>query len=402
MMQDTTSPVIVLTSGFGGGKTWILVRKAIQLLLLNPGEDLILTEPTGPMITTVLLPEMHKALKDFGLSYEFKVAERIFYVSANGHTSRLICLSMENYNRIRGQNVCAVLADEAATTKDEILDAAVNMFKARLRAGTIRQLILVSTPENFGTLYKIAVLEADKYKTRWIKACTFDNPHVPKQFIEDMQAIYTPEQIRSYVYGEFSNMNSESVFDFNRELNHASVSIDTSDNDIYIACDFNVGGSVTIFALFQDDQIYVFGELVTKSTFETRDALRDMFPTQNLWCAADASGSNGASNASQTDHDLLLEVPGLSLIQGQRNPKIQDSVLSVNSGLRNQKIWIDTDKCPELTKALEQHTYGSDCKPEKHTNHKGGSIDDFSDCIRYLTWAILPVNKPTFQQYNQN
>ncbi len=181
-------------------------------MLLNPGEDLILTEPTGPMITTVLLPEMHKALEDFGLTYEFKVGERIFYVNVNGHTSRLICLSMENYNRIRGQNVCAVLADEAATTKNAVLDAAVNMFKARLRAGTVRQLVLVSTPENMGTLYKIAVKESDKYKSKWIKACTLDNPHVPQEFIDDMMAIYSPAQIKSYVYGEFTNLQSGSVF----------------------------------------------------------------------------------------------------------------------------------------------------------------------------------------------
>ncbi len=367
-------------------------------MLLNPGEDLILTEPTGPMLTTVLLPEMHQALEDFGLTYDFKVAERIFYVTANGQTSRLICLSMENYNRIRGQNVCAVLADEAATTKDEILDAAVNMFKARLRAGNVRQLILVSTPENFGTLYKIAVLEADKYKAKWIKACTLDNPHVPQAFIDDMEAIYSPEQIRSYIYGEFQNLQAGSVYDFDRHANHADVNLDGSETDIYMSSDFNNENCVTIFSLFIDGEIYIYDEWVTKDSFETRDRLLAAYPNNDLFCTADASGGNSRSTTI-SDHDILREHPGLIVTQGAANPSINGSVLSVNAGFRQQKIWVDTNKCPKLTEALERIAWDPKTqKPQKSNEHKGGSMDDFSDTMRYKVEYLLPLTRATLTQ----
>ncbi len=401
IMVDIKTRILGLVSGYGGGKTYTAVRKALQLALLNPGTDSIITEPNHPLLVQILLPEMHKALKEFNIPYVFKAGEKIFYLTTNGQTNRIICASAENVDRLIGINASAVILDEFDTSKPEIAYAAFIKLLGRLRAGTIRQMVLVSTPEGYGAMYRIFVKEKDMHKGHLVRAKTTDNFFLPKDFIQTMLQSYSPSQQKAYINGEFTNMNSESVFDFKRGLNHASVTIDNTDNDIYMACDFNIGGSVTIFALFQDDQIYVFGELVTKNTFETRDAIIDMFPTQDLWCAADASGSNGSSNASQSDHDLLLEVPGLALIQGLKNPMIQDSVLSVNSGLRNQKIWVDTDKCPKLTEALEQHAYGPDGKPEKFQKHEGGATDDFTDCIRYLTWAILPINKPTFHQYNQ-
>ncbi len=370
-------------------------------MLLNPGEDLIVTEPNGPMLVTVLFPELNKALEDFKLEYEFKVSERIYYVKVNGSVSRIICLSMENFNRIRGQNICAVLADEFATSKDEIAMAAYNMFSARLRAGTVRQIILCSTPENFGTMYKIAVTDAKKYRSRLIKARTFDNPHVPKEFIDNMLATYSPEQIQSYVYGEFQNLTSGSVYNFDRIENHADINLDGSETEIYMAADFNTNAAVSIFSLFIDGEIYIYDEWVCKDSFETRDRLLQEYPNADIYCAADASGGKSRST-SISDHEILKDHPGLVIVQGAANPSINRSILSVNAGLKKQKIWVDTNKCPKLADALERIAYDPKTqKPMKSTEHAGGSFDDFSDCARYKVDYLIPLNLPQLQQRNQ-
>ncbi|HID70449.1 MAG TPA: hypothetical protein EYP35_08345, partial [Desulfobacterales bacterium] len=116
-MQDTKTKILGIVSGYGGGKTYIAARKLLHLALLNPGTDLIATEPNFPLLIQILIPEVHSALREFGLSYKFKATEQTFYVHINGETNRLICKSMENYDRLIGINASGIVLDEFDTTK---------------------------------------------------------------------------------------------------------------------------------------------------------------------------------------------------------------------------------------------------------------------------------------------
>ena len=44
-MADIQTKVLGVVTGYGGGKTWLAARKLLQLASLNPGTDLIATEP---------------------------------------------------------------------------------------------------------------------------------------------------------------------------------------------------------------------------------------------------------------------------------------------------------------------------------------------------------------------
>ncbi len=262
-------------------------------------------------------------------------------------------------------------------------------------------MFVTTSPEGYKHIYKIFVTDQAINNSHMIQADSLQNHFLPQDYFDTMYENYSPQQLKAWLHGEFVNMNSESVFDFERRYNHASVTIDTSDTEIYFAADFNVGGCVTLAALFINDIIYIFDEIITKDTFETRDTLQDLYPTQDIWMVADTSGGNSSTSSHQSNHDLLLEIPKLTMLQGPSNPGIIDSIHSVNAALRNQKLFIDTDKCPNLTKALEQHAYDKNGMPEKFSNHLDGATDDFSDCIRYLTHTLLPINKPQHSQYNQ-
>ncbi len=289
---------------------------------------------------------------------------------------------------------------EFDTSKADIAYEAFIKILGRLRAGVTRQLIVISTPEGFRAFHRIFVKEKTKHAAKLIRAKTTDNFYLPQDFIDTLLASYTEKQKLAYISGEFVNMSTGTVMeDFNSTTNHATIDIDNTDTDIHIATDFNIGGCVTLSAIFQNDQLFVFGERVTKNTFETRDFLITEYPTQDLWCAADSSGSNKNTSASESDHDILMDHPGLVLIQGRKNPDIQDSVLSCNAGFRNKQIFIDTDKCPKLTEALIQHAYDKFGKPEKFPEHP--SVDDYTDAFRYLVWALLPITKTSWSNYHQ-
>ncbi len=399
-MEDTHSKVLGIVTGYGGGKTWLAARKALQLASLNPGTDGILTEPNFPLLTQILIPEIHAALKEFGLAYTYKATENIFYVEIEGQINRLICKSMENYDRLIGINASFIILDEFDTTKAEVAYAAFIKLLGRLRAGSVRQLVIVTTPEGFGAAYRI--FETEKIG-RLIQAKTTDNIFLPDDFIDTMMSIYPANLIEAYINGQFVNMKSFTVFSyFDRVENSASVKIGEEDKDIYLGADFNAGGSVTLSAVTinegDKEVVYVFDEHLAEDTFKTEEWLSHTYRNKHLYGCCDATGNKKTSNASRSDLDILADA-GVSMLQGQSNPHIMDSVLSVNNALRYKELYVDTVKCPELTKALEQLTYDEVTqKPEKFAGP--GTIDDYTDALRYLIWVLKPVTKITFSTYN--
>ncbi|MBE5650771.1 terminase, partial [Salmonella enterica subsp. enterica serovar Dublin] len=207
LLADTTTKIIGLCSGFGGGKTYSAARKAVHLALLNPGVDGIITEPTFPLLVQVMFPELMAALDFFGVKYKFNKVESIFYCDINGQTTRIICGSMENYQRLIGINAAWCVCDEFDTAKQETAYAAYMKLLGRLRRGNVRQLVIVSTPEGFKAMYQIFVTEADSSK-RLIRAKTTDNYHLPADYVESMRSQYPEQLINAYLNGEFVNLTS--------------------------------------------------------------------------------------------------------------------------------------------------------------------------------------------------
>jgi len=396
MMDDTTTKILGMVAGFGSGKTYTVCKKAMQLLSLNPGCDGIITEPNYPLLIQVLLPEMEKALNEAGYEWIFKKTEGIYYVNVNGQTTRIIAKSMENYDRLIGINAAWIIADEFDTTKEHIAYAAFIKLLGRLRAGWVRQFVIVGTPEGFQAMYKIFVTEQ---RGHLIKARTTQNIFLPPDFVETLYDTYPPNLVEAYINGEFINMHAENVFSyFDREKHHATVTLGKEDKSIWFGGDFNAGGCVTLQAIRQNGKTYIFGEYETKDTFETRDTLQHDYKGCHLYGCFDATGTKKTSNASQSDLEILGEA-NVSLMMGQSNPHIMDSVLSVNNALIHGDLYIDTNKCPQLTRALEQLAYDEVTQmPEKRTGP--GTIDDYTDALRYLMWVVNPVTKISFSSYN--
>jgi len=405
LMEDTTSKILGTTAGFGSGKTFIVARKTIQLASLNPGTDLIVCEPNFPLLVQILLPELHAALKQFGLSYTYKATEQTFFVDfeemdGDGNivikTNRLICKSLENYDRLIGINASGIILDEFDTAKTELAYNAFLKLLGRLRAGTVRQLVIVSTPEGFKAMYRIFITEK---RGKLIKAKTTDNVFLPDDFVQTLYDIYPENLVQAYINGEFVNLKSTTVFNhFDRKAHHATITITDEDRSVWLGGDFNAGGCITLEAIYQQGVLYVFGEMVNSDTFGTRDALNVKYAGRHLYGSFDATGAKRTSNASQSDLDILAEA-GVSLMMGQSNPHMMDSILSVNAALKKGQLKIDTNKCPRLTEAMEQLAYDDVTgNPEKVSGP--ATIDDFTDALRYLVWALMPVSKVTFSSFN--
>jgi phage terminase large subunit len=188
LLADTTTKILGLISGFGAGKTYVACRKAIQLAYLNAGHDGIITEPTFPLLRDIFIPEMKKALEDWGVPYKFNSSNSIFTLDINGVDTKVLCMSMENVERLIGVNAAWIICDEFDTTKPELAYKAFIKLLGRLRAGSVRQFVITTTPEGFRAAYRIFIKEADSSK-KLIQAKTTDNKYLPADFIETLKKL---------------------------------------------------------------------------------------------------------------------------------------------------------------------------------------------------------------------
>ncbi len=399
-MKDTKSKLLAYVGGLGSGKTHVGAFKTIQMLMLNGGKfDGLALEPNFPLITQVMQPALEMALNQMKIPYEYKVSEKTFHLNINGNKCRLIMASAENWQRLIGLNLCFIWWDEMDTSKQELAEEAWPRLLGRLRVGTHRQLLVTSSPEGFKHTYNTFVVNKDKNGSNMVQACSLSNHFLPQDYFDTMYENYSKTQLDAWLYGRFVNLTSGSVYDFDRNFNHADINLDGSETEIYMAADFNQGNCVSIFSLFINGELYIYDEWVTKNTFETRDRLLQEYSNADIYCCADASGGRGTS---VSDHEILKEHPGLVVVQGASNPSINESILAANAGFRNQHIWIDTKKIPKFADAIEQIPYDPKTnKPQKSTIHTGGSQDDRSDVLRYLCSYLIPLNLPQLQQRNQ-
>jgi hypothetical protein len=118
-----------------------------------------------------------------------------------GGDTKILCRSFENWSRIIGLNLAWVLADEIDTVTPAIANKAFPKILGRLRAGNVRQFGCASTPEGYFWMYqKFGTDEAlARTDRRLIKLRTTDNPHLPPDFIERLEANYDPNMLRAYL-----------------------------------------------------------------------------------------------------------------------------------------------------------------------------------------------------------
>ena len=385
---DTDHKILGYCAGFGAGKTYALCAKAICLAMDNPRTVGAVFEPTNIMLRDVWLRSFDDFLNTFHIEYDFRVSPQPEYVLhlPNGPTT-LICRATETYNRIRGQNLAFVLADEIDTSSQEIAQKASEMMLARLRGGIKPQLAVASTPEGYRWMYRTFVENGENEDRRLIKAKTTDNPHLPEGFIESLYANYDAQLIASYINGEFTNLANTTVYHpFDRDRHWCDTEIKPDDR-LLVGVDFNVGACFTHVIVRRSDEFHVVAEHAPKDTPELIRLLQDTYPdhvaASNLVVIPDAaSRQRTTTNASESDLSLLKK-GGFQIKVQSANPQISDRINAINVLLLADRLKVH-NCCKYLIKSMEQQAYDKTGKPEKGI----GGLDDISGPVDSLGYAI--------------
>jgi hypothetical protein len=385
---DNQNEIVGLSAGYGAGKTRSLCAMALKLMAQNVGFIGAILEPTGPLLRDIWQTDFDQFLEHYEIPYSFRASPLPEYVvHLKEGDCKLLCRSFENWSRIIGLNLAFCLADEIDVVSPTICEKAFPKILGRLRAGNVRQFCAASTPEGFRWLYHTFATDEAKERTdrQLIKMRTQDNPHLPSDFIERMQANYDPSMLQAYLNGEFINLTTGQVYSrFTREQNVINIKPDIGLEPLRVGIDFNIGNMNAVIGIVQDQKLLIFDEVVAAyDTDALAKEIKARYPMNKIYIYPDASGGNRSTNASQTDIEILSGY-GFSNQSPRSNPPVRDRVASVQALLCNGKgesrLQIHAS-CRKLIESMELQSYNEKGEPDKESGY-----DHMADSLGYLIW----------------
>ena len=390
-VDDQDTQIIGLSAGYGAGKTRSLCAKAVQLAINNQGFTGAVMEPTAPLIRDIWQNDFETFLENYGIPYtqrQSPLPEYLLHLPDGD--ARILCRSFENWSRIIGLNLAWVLADEIDTVAPSIADRAFPRILARLRSGNQRQFGVASTPEGFRWMWNTFGSNEAQKKTdrRLIKMRTYDNPHLPQDFITRLEENYEKGLLQAYLNGEFCNITTGQVYDrFNRTVHVTDALPDISNEPLRIGLDFNIGNMNAVIGIAIGDKLLVVDEIKeSHDTDSIAQEIKRRYPEQKIYVYPDASGGNRSTNASKTDIQIL-ESYGFMNQSPAANPPVRDRVNSVQRLLENGKGQVRLQihsSATKLIECLELQSYTEKGEPDKDAGY-----DHMNDALGYITWRLF-------------
>jgi hypothetical protein len=327
--------------------------------LKYPGIPVAYYLPTYGLIKDIAFPRFTELFDLMKVEYELKAGDYEFHTAYG----KIILRSMMNPERIVGYEVGYSLIDETdilpTAGMTDVFSKIIARNRKKLPNGDINKTDVVGTPEGFKWAYNFFVKE-QKSNRVIIKGKTVDNPFLPSNYIDTLMESYTPQQLEAYLNGEFINLTSGNVYHrFNRMTNHSNRIIE-KDDILHIGMDFNITKMNAVIHVI-DGAIKIAVDEITDAydTPEMAELIKKRYPEHKIVIYPDASGDN-RNSSGKSDIDILKKA-GFLVRKLNKNPFVKDRVNSMNMAFSDSKsnkyYYINTNKCPVYTEALERQTY---------------------------------------------
>ncbi len=390
MQATKKNPAII--GGLGSGKSRGGTMRVITKLLERPGANGAYYMPTYDLLKLRALPGLIEDINLIGLNYSVNKSDMRIDIHGYGF---IILRSYDNPARIVAYEVAHSIVDELDTLPLEKAEEVWRKITERNRQkiGVPTTIGCVTTPDQGynGIVYKKWVKEKHP-DYELIKAPTYSNPYLPDDYIDQIRANYDSLLADMYIEGEFVSLTASKVYHFFcRVALHSDRELQESDKILAVSIDFNVGGCCATTNIYDSGYPIAVEEFVSKNTYDFIENLKIRYPDKKITVYPDASGDSDSTNASKSDIQLIKDA-GFRVDAPRGNPLIRNRVNSVNKGFCHKQFKINTNKCPQLTHALESQGYDKYGKPEKFKEHP--SIDDWCDSYGYFINKKYPVKKP--------
>ena len=380
-----------MVAGFGAGKTEAAVQRCIIGKLRNPTTNRGFYEPTYDLIRMIAWPRFEELLTELNIPYKLHKSP-LNYIDLGGY-GKIIFRSMDNINRIIGYAHADADIDELDTLKHEDAAAAFRAITARNRElkpnGEKNTIGVTTTPEGFRFVYHTWKKNPKKGFVL-IQAPTESNPHLPKDYVQNLKDIYPKNQLAAYLRGEFVNLTSGTVYDsYDRAFNDSDETVTRFDS-LIVGMDFNVTNMSAVVYVQRGKAYHAVDEF--HKVYDTPAMiahLKEKYPNNAITVYPDSSGAARKSVNAAISDIALLEQAKFNVVALSKNPFVKDRVMASNAAFHSRRVMINQKACPELTTCLEQLTYDKHGMPDKSLN-----IDHLPDAATYPVVILMPILKP--------
>ena len=388
-----------LVTGYGGGKTLTLSKRAIWLSLVNAPVAVATVSPTYPMAKMMFVATIEELLIgrqtiEPGLRYELiQTPPYQFTITLGSRVATIYCMSGEKPKRLKGSNLAAALIDEPFIQERSVLEQM--LARVRHPQAKVLELDLGGTPEDLNWGYDL--LEGElraKYDSRFVQASSRANLALPRGYVERLETGYDEKTREAYVEGKFCNLSVGQVYySFAASRNVASLPIPPG-AELGVGMDFNVNPMSWVAFWRLGDRVHVFyeREMPNSDTAEAcaeigalnrRIATGGVQPVRIVY--PDASGSARKTAAGgKSDHDQI-RASGLHVQTRPANPSRRDRYNAVNVAFQKGRLTI-APECKKLISYLMRYTHeGMNRDDQKAMSHL---LDAFGYPVHYLMPAV--------------
>jgi len=376
--EDITSKFLHLSTGYGGGKTYALCMKAIQLSFLNKDMPGGLVAPDFADMEKDIIPSLDDIMSRHRIKYAYRAGR---YIQFPWTKSRLYLASGKK--RIRGPNWAYALINEVTLIPyiryQEIIS------RVRLKRARCPQIASSGTPEGFGTDYHEHLVEKPfSDRVRVIFGSTHDNAHnLNPDYIASLESSFDKTMQDAYIRGLFVNMvGNRFYYSYSEKNEDKGILPFDGEEPVHCFLDFNVEFMTATVWRFDGSRLHGIDEIVIPDNADTRKMCQALkargYHPGNTTIYPDPSG-NSRSTKGSSDVEILKQ-EGYSEIKIRSTaPRFRQRQLSANNLLEKGVIKIHPDRMPSMRKdflAVTQDTATFEkSKENKKLTHASDGFD---------------------------
>ncbi len=410
----------LFTGGVGSGKSYAMIVSAFIDATHSPNATIAIYEPTFNHIRTIAVPKMAEFLMSQGIEFNYNKNEHSMEIDCK-QIGNFLFMSYDNPELIVGFEAYRSHIDELDVVSEAQAQMAWNKIIARnrqnpkgLSTGLMKwneelqkfepknRVSVYSTPEGFKFTHKIWGTNKQSDGTwknneyQYVQVSSRSNPTLPEDYIQSLKETYPGPLVNAYIEGIWVNMAAGTVYNCYSREQHDSKEAIRDQESLYIGCDFNVTNQAATVWVKRDGGHSWHAVAELTGMYDTPEMIRVICERwkdkgHRITVYPDASGAaRHTTNASVSDIALLKQA-GFVVKAKSKNPKVRDRVQATNNAFTNNRLFVNTNKCPTVAKCLEQQAYDKNGEPDK----KSG-FDHQNDATTYPIAYEMMINRPLY------
>lgn len=384
-----------LVAGYASGKTSSLtkaIENAIKKLLgkkdlegHNP--KILIASKNLTFMKKTLTGLLEQDLKETNSEYTYDKAHNIITVG----NVELLLIPDEDESNIYGFSVCCSFTDELDELDTQTAMAVVKSINDRCRQQVdgFRSPFMVYTTSSQGlkgTYQTIMHFKKSGIGYVLMRARTRDNIYLPKDYVDNMYAIYNEKERDCLLEGKFVSIDSGLVFpDYDPAKNKLDSDLYEYVRDnklpVYIGQDFNGFGNNAVAFAVLDDAIVAIKDYEFPDIRRAPEVFRYDFPQNEIVWIPDMTYKEHFIEFKKE-----LRLFNIKIAYRSCNPLVGDRNFACNKLFVAEHLFI----CP-ICKGLETTllTWQKDPKTGQPSKGGKGAPDHKGDCLGYVVHYLL-------------